>query len=341
MVANVSVGPEVAVGVKGPSRPTKADVARLAKVSPATVSYVLNNVAGQKISAQTQAIVRDAAETLGYRPNLAARNLAVGGSGVVLYVLPRMALSELPIEVGSRLTTALAKHGVVVSLQFETRDPASMSGAIANLNPIAVTSIFPLSGEALAVVEAAGIRHIDVVSTHLEGFDSLNLSVGELVVDHLISKGHSNLAFAGIDVPKQLALNGFRRDGVRAAARERGLPEVTTGSFEPSGSNAAAIVTDWADRGVTAIYGASDEAAFVVLHGLREAGLRCPQDIAVIGGEASTLGPVSNPPLTTVKIHAGAIVDAAVAAMMRELGYRPDEDPSSANVFELIQRQST
>ena len=106
-------------------------------------------------------------------------------------------------------------------------------------------------------------------------------------------------------------------------------------------SNAAAIVTDWADRGVTAIYGASDEAAFVVLHGLREAGLRCPQDIAVIGGEASTLGPVSNPPLTTVKIHAGAIVDAAVAAMMRELGYRPDEDPSSANVFELIQRQST
>ncbi|PXW27919.1 LacI family DNA-binding transcriptional regulator [Nocardia sp. 348MFTsu5.1] len=329
------------MGVKGPARPTKADVARLAKVSPATVSYVLNNVAGQKISAQTQAAVRSAAETLGYRPNLAARNLAVGGSGVVLYVLPRMALSELPIEVGSRLTNALAKHGVVVSLQFETKDPASMTGAIANLNPIAVTSIFPLSAEPRAVVEAAGIRHIDVVNTHLDGFDSLNLAVGELVVDHLVSKGHTNVAFAGIDVPKQLALNGFRRAGIRAAALERGLPEIPAGSFEPSGANAATIVTEWARQGVTAVYAASDDAAFVVLHGLREAGLRCPEDLAVIGGEASPLGPVSNPPLTSVKIHAGAIVDAAVAAMMRELGYQPDEDPSSANVFELIQRQST
>jgi len=80
------------------ARPTKADVARLAKVSAATVSYVLNNVAGQTISAQTRAAVHAAAKELGYRPNLAARNLAVGASGVMLYIVPRIALGELLLE---------------------------------------------------------------------------------------------------------------------------------------------------------------------------------------------------------------------------------------------------
>ena len=65
------------VGSRGAARPTKADVARLANVSTATVSYVLNNVEGQTISARTRAAVQSAAQELGYRPNLAARNLAV------------------------------------------------------------------------------------------------------------------------------------------------------------------------------------------------------------------------------------------------------------------------
>src|ERR1700737_870942 len=96
------------VSVRGPARPTKADVARLANVSRATATTVLNNVESQTTYTPTRAAVRGAAKKLGYRPNLAARNLAVGGSGVVLYVVPRMALGELPMEVGSPLTTALA-----------------------------------------------------------------------------------------------------------------------------------------------------------------------------------------------------------------------------------------
>src|ERR1700724_3368570 len=123
-----------AVSTRGPARPTKADVARLANVSTATVSYVLNNVEGQTISPATRAAVRSAAKRLGYRPNLAARHLAVG---------------ELPMEVGSRLTTALARRGIVLSLQFETDDDQNVVDAIADLNPMAVTSVFPLAGDAL------------------------------------------------------------------------------------------------------------------------------------------------------------------------------------------------
>jgi DNA-binding LacI/PurR family transcriptional regulator len=171
-------------------------VARLANVSAATVSYVLNNVEGQTISPATRAAVRGAAKKLGYRPNLAARNLAVGGSGVVLYVVPRMALGELPMEVGSRLTTALARHGIVLSLQFETDDDQNVVDAIADLNPMAVTSVFPLSGDALAAVTEAGIPQIHVGSEQLRALGDLHLTVGEMRVDHLVSRGHRQLAFA-------------------------------------------------------------------------------------------------------------------------------------------------
>lgn len=171
-------------------------MARLANVSTATVSYVLNNVESQRISPRTRDAVRKAAESLGYRPNLAARNLAVGGSGVVLYIVPRIALGELPMEVGSRLTTALARHGIVLSLQFETDDDRNVVDAINDLNPIAVTSVFPLTGAALAAADAAGIPQIHVGSAQLHALGDLHLSIGELRIGHLVERGHRRLAFA-------------------------------------------------------------------------------------------------------------------------------------------------
>src|SRR5947209_7459364 len=168
------------VGSRGAARPTKADVARLANVSTATVSYVLNNVEGQTISARTRAAVQSAAQELGYRPNLAARNLAVGGSGVVLYIVPRMALGEMPTEVGSRLTTALARHGIVLSLQFETDDGQNIVDAIADFNPMAVASVFPLAGDALEAVTAAGIPQIHLGSQQLHALGDLHLTVGDM-----------------------------------------------------------------------------------------------------------------------------------------------------------------
>ena len=329
------------MSVRGSARPTKADVARLAKVSTATVSYVLNNVEGQTISPATRAAVRKAAQKLGYRPNLAARNLAVGGSGVVLYVVPRMALGELPMEVGSRLTTALARHGVVLSLQFETDDDQNVVDAIADLNPAAVTSVFPLSGAALEVLTAAGIPQIHVGSQQLRALGDLHLTVGEMRVDHLVSRGHRNLAFAYTDVEKLRPLGDYWLDGLRVAAEKRSLPEIVVGTVATDGTDAANVVTTWIDQGVTAVCAQSDETAFVVLHGLRQSELRCPDDLAVMGVDARALGAVSAPPLTSVAFDAKAIVEVAVAAMMAELGYPGDEEPANAEVATLIQRGST
>lgn len=316
-------------------------MARLANVSTATVSYVLNNVEGQTISPTTRAAVRSAAKKLGYRPNLAARNLAVGGSGVVLYVVPRMALGELPIEVGSRLTSALARHGIVLSLQFETDDDQNVVDAIADLNPMAVTSVFPLAGDALAAVTEAGIPQIHIGSEQLRALGDLHLTVGEMRVNHLVSRGHRKLAFAYTDTERLRPLGDYWLDGLRVAAKEHNLPEIVVGTVSAEGTTAADVVTAWVGEEVTAVCAQSDETAYVVLHGLRQCGLRCPEDLAVIGVDARPLGAVSAPPLTSVSFDAKLIVDVAVAAMMAELGYPVDQEPSSANVARLVERGST
>ena len=132
------------------ARPTNADVARLVGVSTATVSYVLNEVEGRKISPRTREAVYRAAEQLGYRPNLAARNLARGKSGVVLYVIPHVAVGEMPMQAGSRMTTALARQGLLQVQVFETEDDQHVIDAVENLDPVAVTSLFPMSVDVLA-----------------------------------------------------------------------------------------------------------------------------------------------------------------------------------------------
>lgn len=326
---------------RGNARPTKADVARLAGVSTATVSYVLNDVSSQRISSRTRDAVRHAAQTLGYRPNLAARNLAVGGSGVVLYIVPRISLGELFMEVGSRLTTALARHGIVLSLQFETDDDRNVVDAINDLNPIAVTGVFPLTGAALAAADAAGIPQIHIGSARLHALGDLHSYIGALRVEHLVARGHRRLAFAYSDIDKLRPLGDYWLEGLRAAARRQGLPDLSVATLTTDGANAAQVVSGWVADGVTAVCAQSDETAFVVLHGIREAGLRCPQDLAVMGVDARPLGAVSGPPLTSVAFDAKVIVDVAVAAMMGALGYPAEREPDTRDVAALVQRAST
>lgn len=325
-----------------PGRPTNADVARLAQVSTATVSYVLNNVPGRKISAETRSAVRRAAKQLGYRPNLAARSLAVGASGVVLYVVPRWTFDALLTAVGSRLTTALAERGIVLSLQFETDDNRNVIDAVANLNPIAVTSVLPLAGEAAEVLADAGIPQIHLGSAESEGIGSLHLTVGAARIGHLVERGHRQLGFAVSATPGLSALGQYWLAGDRAAAAEYGLPEISVAALADDGSDAAEAVSGWVRAGVTAVLAQSDEMAFVVLHGIRCAGLRCPNDLAVIGVNAGLPGAVSAPPLTSVAFDVTAVVEAAASALAAQIdGAGFGKKSANGEIVSLILRDST
>jgi DNA-binding LacI/PurR family transcriptional regulator len=318
-------------------RPTNADVARLARVSTATVSYVLNNAEGRRISPQTREAVQNAAASLGYRPNLAARNLARGKSGVVLYVVPHVALGELPMQAGSRMTTALARLGLLQVQIFETDDDRHVVDAIENLDPLAVASLFPLPAAARDAVRAAGIPHIYIGT--LPTLGEPHLLVGELRVQHLVSRGHQRMAFAYTGIHKRRALGEYWFDGVSHATRKRELPPLAVGVVTPE--TATEVVTGWVRDGVTAVCAQSDEIACVVLYGMHQARLRCPDDLAVIGVDASPMGVVSTPPLTTVQFEPHVVADVALAAVRRELGYPAEPEPESADIARLIVRSTT
>ena len=319
------------------ARPTTADVARLASVSTATVSYVLNNAEGRRISAETREAVNRAAKLLGYRPNLAARNLARGKSGVVLYVVPHVAVGEMPMQAGSRMTTELARFGLLQVQIFETEDDQYVADAIENLDPVAVTTLFPLSPAAIDAVTAAGIPHIEIGA--LPALGDPHLSVGEMRVEYLVSRGHRRIAFAYTGIAKWRTLGDAWFEGVSRAALERGLPPVSVG--EVTVDNAADVVTGWVRQGVTAVCAQSDEIALLLLYGIQQAGLRCPHDLAVIGVDASPMGMVSTPPLTTVEFDPRAFADAAVAAVFDRLGLPSPPSPELSDIARLIVRSST
>ena len=318
------------------ARPTSLDVARLASVSAATVSYVLNEVEGRRISPQTREAVYRAAERLGYRPNFAARNLARGKSGVVLYVVPRVAVGEMPMQAGSRMTTELARLGLLQVQIFETEEDQHVIDAIENINPVAVTSLFPLRRGALDAVKAASIPHIEIGV--LPALGAPHLSVGELRIEHLVSRGHRQVAFAYTGIARWRPLGDYWLDGVARAAGARDLPPVHIADV--THENAAEVVTKWVGDGVTAVCAQSDEIACLVLYGIREAGMRCPDDLAVIGVDATPMGALSSPPLTTVEFDPNAVADAAIAAVLCELRY-PAQPPRPTDIARLVVREST
>jgi DNA-binding LacI/PurR family transcriptional regulator len=243
----------------------------------------------------------------------------------------------MPMQAGSRMTAELARMGLLQVQIFETEDDQHIVDAIENLDPLAVASLFPLSGAARTAVKKAGIPYIEIGT--LPALGCPHLSVGEMRVDHLLSRGHRQIAFAYTGNAKWRALGDYWFEGVERAAQLRGLPPIRIG--EITLENAADAVLGWTRDGVTAVCAQSDEIACLVLYGIHEARLRCPDDLAVIGVDASPMGAMSTPPLTTVEFEPRAVADAAIAAVFErlELAIPPAGEPT--DVARLVVRSST
>jgi DNA-binding LacI/PurR family transcriptional regulator len=235
------------------------------------------------------------------------------------------------------MTTELARRGLLQVQIFETEDDQHTVDAIANLDPIAVTSLFPLSSGARSAVDAANVPYIEIGT--LPALGDPHLSVGAIRVEHLVSRGHRKIAFAYTGIAKWHALGDFWLEGVAHSARAHGLPPVAVDDV--TADNAVEVVTRWVDDGVTAVCAQSDEVAHLLLYGIREAGLRCPADLAVIGVDATPMGQISSPPLTTVEFNPTAVADAAIAAVLTELGYPAPPPPEPTDIARLIVRAST
>ncbi|MER5883351.1 LacI family DNA-binding transcriptional regulator [Streptomyces sp. NPDC001941] len=309
-------------GSAAPTAVTSSDVARLAGVSRATVSFVLNNKQAHRITATTRAKVLAAAQELGYVPHAAARALRAGRSNLVLIPASVSAAGQLVSAWVDALQSALYAHGYTTVLHgARDTDAVAAARAWAEFRPAAVLT---LGGEALTeaaagVLTRAGVRGVLVLGSrpvkgvHTVGFD--HGLVGALAVRHLVGRGRTRI---GVVMPRERGLATFavpRLAGARAEAA--GAATVTPVEMSYTDRSASELAKRWAESELDAVFAYNDEYATLLLHALRNEGFAVPDDVAVVGADDLVGTTLLQPPLTTVRL--GLPAPAVVADALHEL----------------------
>lgn len=310
--------------------PTSADVARLAGVSRATVSYVLNNTSAVRISEPTRRRVRDAARDLGYVPHAAARSLRAGHTRIVLMPTPRVPAGPLYSTLFNDLQWALSGLDYTVvqygSVSLRGDDAAR---AWAELRPVAVLAPPDLGTQGVEVLRRSGARAVITLGPQrVEGAHALLMDhreVGRVAAAHLVERGRHRI---GVVLPTEPGLDHFagpRLEGVRLAFPGTGAAvfELPLAYEEES---AAQLVPRIRELGLDAVFAYNDEYAMLLMRALHDAGVGIPGETAVIGADDLMLGRLLRPRLSTVRIElpSGPELAALVDRLVRDPGAAPE-----------------
>jgi DNA-binding LacI/PurR family transcriptional regulator len=286
--------------------PTSTDVARLAGVSRATVSYVLNETDGGRISEQTKARVRAAAEELGYVPHAAARSLRAGRTGIVLLPALESPIGPLYATFLAELQSALRGRGYTTVLYGSGGEEGGLAAARAwaELRPVAVlaggaTGVLPR--DAVDLLKRSGTQAVVSLGTepspgaHAVVLDQTE--IGASAVAHLRDRGRRRI---GVVVPDDPGLVGFSLPRLEGARRTD--PSVRRLDLAWSEASAAALAARWRELELDAVFAYNDEFAMLLMRALEEQGLRVPEDVALVGADDLMLGRLLRPRLTTVHV---------------------------------------
>ncbi|MFF0475697.1 LacI family DNA-binding transcriptional regulator [Streptomyces sp. NPDC004284] len=312
----------------GGTRPTSRDVARVAGVSQATVSLVLGGKWRGRVSERTAGAVREAASELGYRPNLAARNLRLGRTRTALLVVPALT-NEFFAHVYTGAAATAAEHGFGVVLYPSpdglgpARDPfasaqAALDGIIAS--SMATDALEAFRGGDLPLVMLDSDPAAPGAAAHV------NLDVADgmrRVTEHLLALGHRrflHLASAAPSWTFDVRAEALSRALRGAEVRTVRSPLNVTDAWEAAG---AALAAPGARP--TAVICDDDILAAGVCKAARRLGLRVPEDLSVTGFDDMALATVLEPELTTVRLPAEEFGRRGMEALLAVLaGERPE-----------------
>ncbi|MEV0321240.1 LacI family DNA-binding transcriptional regulator [Streptomyces sp. NPDC050658] len=325
-------------------RPTSHDVARAAGVSQATVSLVLGEKWRGRVAERTAERVRATARELGYRPNIAARNLRLGRTRTALLVVPALT-NEFFARVYTGAARVAAEHGFGVVLYPSpdgvgpARDPfdsarASLDGVLAS--SMASDALAAIRGDELPLVM------LDSDPAGSLGAATVNLDIADgmrRVIGHLLALGHRDFLHlaAGVDtwtfdVRADALATALRGTGaavrtVRAPLAVDDARAATETALGASGPRPTALVCD------------DDILAVGACKAARRLGLRVPEDLSVTGFDDLNLATAVEPELTTVRLPAERFGERGMTSLLAVLdGRAPELDTLPV---ELVVRGST
>jgi LacI family transcriptional regulator len=294
------------------SLPTLRDVAAMAGVHPATASRALNPGTRSLISARTADRVLRAAEQLGYQPNAVARSLRTSRSSSIGVVVPDLTNPLFPPIVRG-IEDALAPHGYVLLIVNTDNDPAHEDRLIASLRSRSVDGLILATarlGHPLLRVPDAGGLPVVLANRRTEGLPFPSVTADDAsgihaAVAHLVGLGHRRIAH--IAGPQDTSTGLGRLRAFRSAMHEHGVPvdgtliRRTSAWLEDEGARALSDLLD-AGTEFSAVFAGNDMLALGCYDVLAERGLRCPDDLSIVGFNDMPLVDKLQPGLTTVRI---------------------------------------
>ncbi|MCG8338189.1 MAG: LacI family transcriptional regulator [Proteobacteria bacterium] len=316
---------------------TISDVARMANVSPSSVSNVLNG-RSKRMSSSTRERVLNAIEQLGYTPNFAARQLKTGRSPYIGLIVPSVANPFYGMFARLVEDAALA-GGYQVLLGNSDRDPErerhyaeellgyGVRGIIFGSSLTQFTHLESLIDKGLHVVAFdRPTQQGDRIMIDSIGVD--NVQATRLATRHLLALGHRRIGF--ISGPIRTVNRLDRLEGYRMTLEEAGIEvdpqliwEGVTNDFGDGtavklGRHGAHDLLTRSDR-PTAIITINDMYAFGIYAGTRDLGLNIPEDLSVVGMDDIALAEIVQPPLTTVRQPISDIARLAVERLIGRL----------------------
>lgn len=304
---------------------TRADVAVLAKVSPAVVSYVING-GPRPVSDAARARVLAAIETLDYRPNAVASSLRRGstrGVGLLLedalnpyFAQLATALSDQLAQAGYSATLAIAPRGRPSRLKALQAFLAAQLDGMILLSSTAVRDFEAMRGPTPAVVAIDRTSSSSPVSTVTVD----NVEDAAYAVEYLQHWGHTRIAC--ITGTRDVALSRERLRGWRRQQQQRSAPHdnslIAYAEFTGAGGAAAfdGLLTHARNGPPTSVFVSSDIQAFGVLHRCHQIGLRVPEDMSVMSFDGTSLARFTVPTLTTMRQPLDEIATAATEILV-------------------------
>lgn len=292
-----------------PKPPTMADVARIAGVSPMTVSRAFKR--DSSVSEATRTAIMEAAQALNYVFDSAASSLRSQRTDFVAVTIPSLNNANFADTVGG-LSEGLRERGLQILLGATGYDMAEEERLIEQLLRRRPEAIVVTGGRhtprARRMLETAQIPVIEtwdlpeVPIGHVVGFSNAGALQG--MVDHFVAQGLTRIAFIGGDADRDTR-GTDRRAGFIAAMRAQGLPTdrlIAAGAPPISMREGALAMGDLLDRmpDTQAVICVSDLSAFGALTECQRRGVEVPGRLSLAGFGDYEIGAISVPTLSTI-----------------------------------------
>jgi len=328
------------------SRPTLRDVAQKSGVSHQTVSRVING--SEDVLPETRALVEAAIAEMGYRPNAIARSMARGQTHTLACISPNLTdFTFASVIEGAEVEARQHKYFMLSS---SASDPEAFRELVDELvghrrvdgliviNPYADQRFEYIPKDFPLVFVGASAHEKNICSVSLD-----DEKVAYEATRHLLDLGHTNIAL--VTGPMEEDCSQDRTEGYRRALREAGIDfdktMVVEGDWSATSGQDALLSFIEQGRIPTAVFAQNDRMAMGVMSAAREAGIKVPTQLAVIGVDDMPLSSYFDPPLTTMRQDIPRIGQEATRMLLDMIQKKTTELRDLKLPAELVVRRST